>query len=191
MNILGIIPAKSHSNRLPGKNKKLLAGVPLFGYTALQCHSSRLLTEWLVSTDDVDIMAMCDRYGWPFAEQPDFGGDLGKLCLHHAASGSWDAVCLLQPTSPLRHPQDIDAAISLLEAGPEAEAVVGYVDTKHSHTNGAIFLTRFPILPRIPLDGPGVVRYLMPVNRSVDIDTAFDFWLAEKLLTEKPDFASM
>ena len=94
-------------------------------------------------------------------------------------------------TSPLRLPSDIDAGITLLEGNPAAEAVVAYVHQKHSYTNGALFIVRFPILPRVPLDGPWIVRYMMPPWRSVDVDTAWDFWLAEQLLTQWPEFASV
>ena len=45
-----------------------------------------------------------------------------------------------------------------------------------------MFLVRSELLPSLPLDGEGVVPLYIPPERAVDVDTAFDLWLAEQIL---------
>ena len=110
---------------MPRKNIRLLAGKPLLAYTAESALSSELLTQTIVSTDDPEIAEIAREVGLeaPFLrpdelamdETPTFPVVLHALIAMEAASAKFDAVCLLQPTNPLRTTQDIDACIRLLE----------------------------------------------------------------------------
>ena len=57
-NILGIIPARSGSTRVPGKNIKELGGKPLIEYTIKAALESCKLDRIIVSTDDENIAAI-------------------------------------------------------------------------------------------------------------------------------------
>ncbi|MBP2460165.1 MULTISPECIES: acylneuraminate cytidylyltransferase family protein [unclassified Rhizobium] len=118
-----------------------------------------------------------------------------------------DYVILLQPTSPLRNANDIREAFSLVDRR-NAPAVVSvskhemhwsvfrnvdeqgalYIPTElqsggPTHClNGAIYIERRePFLRTQSFTPPGTLAYVMPQERSVDIDTAIDFKLAEAL----------
>ena len=122
-NILGIIPARGGSKGIYKKNIKLLNGKPLIWYTFSAALSSRLLTRTIVSSDDDDILRVCKELGMdiPFKRPADLGRDdtpTLPVILHAIESlekigEHYDAVCLLQPTTPLRSPNLIDNAIKL------------------------------------------------------------------------------
>lgn len=123
MKILGLIPARGGSKGVPGKNIKPLAGKPLIAYTIEQAKASKLLDRLIVSTDDADIAQTAAVFGAevPFMRPAELAQDhTGSLdVVRHALdffekSGErFDAVCLLQATSPYRPEGVIDEAIRL------------------------------------------------------------------------------
>jgi len=125
---------------LPGKNLRLLGGLPLIAHTIRAARESRLLGELLVSTDDPKIAEVARGAGAkvPFLRPPDLASDEASvwLAVRHAVE-YWErieshpisAVGLLQPTSPLRTGSDIDACILRfreLDADMCATAVVSH-----------------------------------------------------------------
>jgi CMP-N,N'-diacetyllegionaminic acid synthase len=123
MKIIGLIPARGGSKGVPGKNIKALAGKPLIAYTIEQALKSRLLDRVIVSTDDPDIAKTSVAYGAevPFMRPAELAQDhSGSLeVVRHALDffeergQHYDAVCLLQATSPYRPKGCIDEAIRL------------------------------------------------------------------------------
>lgn len=119
----------------------------------------------------------------------------------------YDFLVYLQPTSPLVESKDIDQAISLLVSHPDALSVVsvsafvknsswlkttnskGYfkplIDKSHLKTpiylpNGAVYVMRWQEFSQTQeIYTPKTLPYIMPVSRSIDIDTKSDFQLAE------------
>ena len=112
MKILGIIPARGGSKGVPGKNIKLLGGKPLLQYTSDIALKSNLLDKLVVSSDDDAIIEVAERLGVsaPFKRPSDLATDKSPTLpvIKHALSyfknigEEFDAVCLLQITSPLR-----------------------------------------------------------------------------------------
>ncbi len=127
MNVLGLIPARGGSKGVPRKNIKPLAGKPLLNYTAEAALSSELLTRVILSTEDEEIAEVGRACGIevPFLRPAELAQDTTPTLpvVQHALrfleeQGShFDAVCLLQPTNPLRRTADIDSCIELLESG--------------------------------------------------------------------------
>lgn len=119
--ILAIIPARGGSKGIPGKNIKLLGGKPLLQYTVEAARESRLLSRVILSSDDPEIIAVAKSLGLevpfvrPVALATDAAGSLEVVqhVLHELANlgDHYDAVCLLQCTTPFRAPGSIDAAI--------------------------------------------------------------------------------
>ena len=141
--VLGVVLARGGSKGVPGKNVRLLAGRPLLAYTAEAALSARRLTRVIVSTDSRDIADVA-RYcslDVPFL-RPGYlaADDTPSLpVVQHAvewleARGEhFDAICQLQPTSPLRSAGEIDACIALLEArGSDCAMTVGRVPDEHN-----------------------------------------------------------
>lgn len=122
MNPLFIIPARGGSKGIPGKNIRPFLGKPLI------CHSidhARALaddSDICVSTDSEEIAEVVRRYGLeiPFMRPASLATDTASsqdvllhALNHYTALGrNYDTVVLLQPTSPLRTPDDIRACIS-------------------------------------------------------------------------------
>ena len=133
MKVLGIIPARGGSKGVPRKNIRLLGGKPLLAYTAESSLQSEKLTRIILSTEDEEIAEIGRKYGLdvPFMRPPELAEDTTPTLpvIQHAlkkleAEGDiFDAVCLLQPTNPLRRAEDIDNCIQLLE-NSEADSVV-------------------------------------------------------------------
>lgn len=188
--VLGVIPARAGSRRLPGKNIRILEGRPLIHYTIRAAQESRTLSDLIVSTDSWEIARKARNAGakTPFLRPLELSGDgAGSWPVLRHAVEFWekgygkrvDAAVLLQPTSPLRTAEDIDRCVEkLFEDG--ADACLS-VEEKHQSPNGAVYAIR-----RQALDGLMSIRrlekvsfYQMPVCRSVDIDTEDDFALAE------------
>lgn len=121
MRILGIIPARGGSKGVPGKNSKLLNGKPLFEYTSEIALKSEFLTEVLVSTDDEKIVELAKNLGVkvPFLRPTELAQDktptidviIHALQWYESQSVFFDAVCLLQVTSPFRTVEFLNKAI--------------------------------------------------------------------------------
>lgn len=189
MRTLGIIPARANSQRLPGKNLAMCGGKPLLQWTVEAAERSGLYRRY-VSTDCIDIAALCEERGWPYRmRDPEIDGDIPiQRVIDWHMQEKFDCisthVVLLQPTSPLRSTADIDACLAILDDG--ADSVASYTDIgKHQElltTNGAIFACRREYAGERLLRGPNHRVYLMPRERSIDIDTAADLELAERML---------
>lgn len=119
--ILGLIPARGGSKGVPGKNIRLLAGRPLIGYTIRAAIGAKRVARTVVSTDDPQIAAIARELGadLPFLRPAELARDETPTLpvIQHAireleAGGErFDAVCLLQPTTPLRDSGLIDRCI--------------------------------------------------------------------------------
>ena len=122
--VLGFVPARGGSKGIPRKNIRLLAGKPLLAYTAATALAARLLDRIILSTDDPEIAAIGEAAGLevPFLRPAELAVDSTPMvdvvlhALHWLESERqrYDAVCILQPTSPLRTAATIDRCISLL-----------------------------------------------------------------------------
>jgi CMP-N-acetylneuraminic acid synthetase len=142
--ILGLVPARGGSKGIPGKNIRLLAGKPLILYTLEAAQQARVLDRVLVSTDSGQIRDLVMRHGFdcPFVRPGELAKDDTPMLavMQHALSfadgdenATYDAVCLLQPTSPLRTAEDIVRAHArFLEASPDA--LVSVVPVPHRFT---------------------------------------------------------
>ena len=121
MKILAIIPARAGSKGVPAKNIKLLGGKPLMAYTSEIALQSKQLSEVIVSTEDEQIMEVAKSLGIkvPFIRPMELAQDKTPTidviihALHWYAKQNinFDAVCLLQVTSPFRTVEFVDKAI--------------------------------------------------------------------------------
>ena len=120
MKILGIIPARGGSKGIPRKNLASLRGKPLLAYTAEAALSATMLDRVILSTDDKEIADLGNALGLevPFLRPKELARDDTPTVdvVRHAVQwpslreGGFQAVCLLQPTAPLRTAKMIDEA---------------------------------------------------------------------------------
>lgn len=220
---LAIIPARGGSKGLPRKNVLTVAGKPLLAWTIEAALRSHVFGRIIVSTEDDEITRVARKWGGecPFRRPVELAQDetsLMEVVLHALR---WfvekegfrpDYVMALQPTSPLRTAQDIQAAVDLM-LKQEADAVVSvgpvkahpywmkkitdqgrlidFVQLNHVPQrrqelppvfllNGAIYLaSRDVLLLRQTFYTEKTYAYVMPPERSLDIDTNTDLQLVE------------
>jgi len=118
--IVGLIPARAGSKRVPDKNIRPLAEHPVIAYTIAAAQDSGIFTDVIVSTDSQYYAEIAAYYGAevPFLRPPDLAGDvspdvewleftLKKLV---AVDRNYDCFSILRPTSPFRQPETIQRA---------------------------------------------------------------------------------
>lgn len=120
--IYGIIPARSGSKGVSGKNIKLLGGYPLIAYAIAAAKMAKNISRTIVSTDSAEIASIARKYGAeaPFLRPVEFSGDKSPdidFVLHainwfqENEKKALDYFVHLRPTTPLREPAIIDQAI--------------------------------------------------------------------------------
>lgn len=226
IDLLALVTARGGSKGVPRKNVKLLHGRPLIAWTIDAARATKAVPRVVVSTDDEEIARIAVECGAevPFMRPEEHAGDgsshIGVLV--HAIE--WfeanegyrpEYILTMQPTSPLRTADDIEAACTIAETN-DADAVVGVEET-HIHpflvrrigsdgkleefvptdagylrrqdlppayaVNGAIFLNRRESLLRdMTFEPKGTYPYVMPPDRSLQIDTPWDWLLIEHVL---------
>ena len=118
--IIALIPARSGSKRVPGKNIHPLAGHPLIAYTICAAKQGGIFSAILVSTDSEDYADISRQYGAevPFLRPINISGDLSldiewiDFTLHKLKEmgREYDCFSILRPTSPFRLPTTIQRA---------------------------------------------------------------------------------
>ncbi|WP_142785581.1 acylneuraminate cytidylyltransferase family protein [Changchengzhania lutea] len=121
MRILGLIPARGGSKSIPKKNIKILNGKPLIQYTIEAAQDSKKLTNLILSSDDEAIIEVAKKLNLevPFVrpkhlaedKSPTLGVIQHALKFYAEQNICFDAVCLLQVTSPFKTGKFIDEAI--------------------------------------------------------------------------------
>ena len=142
MTILAIIPARSGSKGVPGKNIKILGTKPLLQYTAEAAKKSSLLSDIIISTDSPEIAAIARNCNIevPFIRPAELATDTAPsidLVIHavnflEQQGRSYDAVCLLQPTNPFRSVGFIDKAITKFE-NMQADSLISVLPVPHEY----------------------------------------------------------
>lgn len=223
MQNLAIIPARSGSKGLPDKNIKCLDGKPLMAYSIEAALASEMFSEVMVSTDSVkyaEIARICGA-SVPFMRSEINSIDrasswdvVREILENYKKMGkSFDTLCLLQPTSPLRKAGDITEAYRVFKE-KNANTVVSVCEVEHSplwsnvlpeslsmdgfitnganaprqkldmfyRINGAVYIVDAQFITHEKNIYQNSFAYVMPQERSVDIDTEMDFVLAESIL---------
>ena len=226
--IPAFILARSGSKRLPGKNIKPFAGKALICHTFECAKKSKYLSEIFLSTDNRKIATLGHRskISVPFlrpkalAKDRTTSREVLKYTIKRLEKNlakKFEAFVLLQPTSPLRMPGDINRSIEIFWR-ERADGVVSVVKSVHPKSwlkliqngrlvdvpnektlraikkrrrktyipNGAVYVyTRRYLFQKAKQKQLKILPFVMPQERSIDIDTFFDFWLAEKLFMKQ------
>ena len=142
MKILGIIPARGGSKGISGKNIKMLAGKPLLQYTWEVASKSTLLTKVILSTEDDAIIEVGKSLDIdiPFKRPSNLSNDKSPtlVVIQHALEfykdrgEVFDAVCLLQVTSPFRTVAFLDNAIETFIKA-QTDALISVLEVPHEY----------------------------------------------------------
>lgn len=147
MKILGVIPARGGSKGVPNKNITDICGKPLLAYTAEAALTAKSLDRVVLSTDSQEIAAVGGDFGLevPFLRSEELARDdtptidvLIDLLNKLDPECKYQAVCLLQPTSPLRTSKIIDSACDMF-IEEEADTLLSVLPIPaHHHPDWAL-----------------------------------------------------
>ncbi|MBZ5876642.1 acylneuraminate cytidylyltransferase family protein [Chromohalobacter israelensis] len=139
--IVAIVPARGGSKRLPRKNVLELAGKPLIQWTLDAAKSSGVIDLIAVTSDDAEVLEVAGRNdGVRLIHRPEsLASDtatsvdavLHALRVLEEQGVTCKRVMLLQPTSPLRRPEDIRAAVDRMDS-TGAASVISVCEMEHS-----------------------------------------------------------
>lgn len=143
--VIAIVPARGGSKGIPGKNLQLVAGRPLLAWTIDAAREAATVGRVIVSTDDDDIAAAAIALGAevPFRRPAQLATDdapmLGVLqhALEELDPPEPTIVVLLQPTSPLRRSEHIEATVAALRDS-NATSAVTVVNVPHAMTPSSL-----------------------------------------------------
>ncbi|MFH2007638.1 MAG: N-acetylneuraminate synthase [bacterium] len=223
-----LIPARGGSKGLPEKNLKEVGGIPLVGLAARLGRNvaSQLdaATRVICSTDDDAIASAAREWGAeiPFHRPAALASDTAKsidVVLHALdalADDDFDAVVLLQPTSPLTAVEDVLGALELHcltrtsvvsvcpaehpaawqytvgSDGTLVQVSTGEIAHRRQDVevtyrlNGAVYVSSpKDIRKNRGFLGPATRAYVMPGDRSIDIDSAWDLQIARAVVQSR------
>ena len=140
MKYLAVIPARGGSKGLQGKNIREIAGKPLIAWSIEQALDVDAIECVHVSTDDSGIAEVALQYGAdvPYLRPAELAQDVTPtepalkyaLDWYTEKGRNFDAIVLLQPTSPLRLPGTLAAAMRAFEESG-AQSLLGVCENHH------------------------------------------------------------
>lgn len=162
--VLAFIPARGGSKGIKNKNIYEIHNKPLIAYSIDAARNSKYVDDIIVSTDSENIKSVALEYGAdvPFLRPSKLATDTATTldavlhCVNYLkeTGKEYDYFLLLQPTSPLRSVDDIDAALEKFVAcGEKGLASISEV-------------VDHPVLIRKTVDGESMEK-LLPLNSTV------------------------
>ena len=223
-NILGIIPARAGSQRVPKKNVRFLSGTPLVARAIESALGANTLDRVVVSSDDEEVLSLARGYKdaivlkrpKELAQSNSPAIDYVKHSLNLVESNveKVDIVAIIQPSSPFTSPDDIDGTVNLLEQSGadsavtivkidhaihpkklkicEEDRLLPYIEDENGKMmehelcdvfvrNGSVYVTHRQVIETGDIIGNDCRGYLMPKERSLDVNEEMDFLFAEFL----------
>lgn len=192
--VLCVIPARGGSKGLPGKNIRELMGHPLIAHSIMCARMAPSLEKIIVSTDDAEIASTARRYGAdvPFIRPGELAGDTAGMIpvLQHALremekidGKEYGCLLLLDPTSPGRFPEDIENAVRMAEANPQADGVIGVSEPEFNPYWHCVVEEKGMMRPLI--EGAGRFARRQDVPRVFRINASLYLWKRDFLLSGK------
>jgi CMP-N,N'-diacetyllegionaminic acid synthase len=217
VNVLAYIPARGGSKGIPMKNLAPCAGKSLLQWTVECGRASELIDTTVVSSDDAEILRVGSRLGAEcHMRNEEHSSDTSQiedglsafLDIWDAGDNhQFDAIAILQPTSPQREGWQIDEAIQLLEHADSVVSVVSSHALKWARNgdtspmydiyarprrqemdsfyeeNGAIYATTTKSFRATGVRSGGkVALYVMGEADRYQIDSPFDLAVVEGIL---------
>lgn len=203
---LGVIPARGGSKGIPRKNIKPIGGKPLIAWSIEAAQQSKLLDDFVVSTEDPEIAEIAERYGAKVMDRPK------KLATDTATSISVlqdvlnrmpaQNIVLLQPTSPVREPGLIDRCITRFKRTGADNLGTGFIChfmeygtytarrqdlNGFFYDNGNVYVVKSDLIRQGKMFGKKVERLEISKEQGIEIDDDFDFWMVEQILLKQND----
>ena len=162
--VLAVVPARGGSKGIPRKNLRKIAGLSLIARAARVIGALPWIDRAVISTDDADMAEEGRRYGLdvPFMRPAALAGDTssGPDVLHHAWTEGekhygmqFDYALYLEPTSPLRRAEDVEATFKHLLSGPYQSAATVSRSPGHFTPHKCLLV-----------DERGLIRFYLPAR---------------------------
>jgi CMP-N,N'-diacetyllegionaminic acid synthase len=223
--VLAIVPARAGSKRIKGKNLAPLGGKPLVAWAIDAACAARRPARVVVSSDDPGVLELAGALALP--RPPELCTDDSPAIdyVKHAIAATeaagdapWDAICIVQATSPFTTAADVDATIELCDSSG-ADAAVSVMQVDHAlhpfkfkkldgtrlvpfieeergriaaHQlpkvyvrNGSVYVARRATVAGGDLFGRDCRGFVMPHERSLDVNEPLDLEFARFLLERR------
>ncbi len=216
--VLVFIPARIGSKRIKNKNIRTLLNKPLFQYSIDVAKNSKYVDDIIVSTDSMEILKIAHNFGClkndirPKELSSDTARIIDSICYEINNNNlKYDALVLLQPTSPIRTPKLLDEAIeeyfktetSLITVkktndnpifirkmvNNRLEKIINHTSDirsqdfeKYYTIIGNIYINNFKDLNKDIVLNENKIPFEIDENYCVDIDIEEDWKLAEQIL---------
>jgi N-acylneuraminate cytidylyltransferase len=137
--VVALVPARGGSKGVPDKNLLPLDGRPLVGWPITVADATDAVDRVIVSTDDERIAGTAREFGAEVLERPPELAEDDSLVVdtvRHAvdelaaAGETARYVALLEPTSPLREPRDVQRCLDRLSAEPDLDSVATFTEAE-------------------------------------------------------------
>jgi CMP-N-acetylneuraminic acid synthetase len=163
--VLAVVPARGGSKSIPRKNLCKVAGISLVGRAARVARGLSWIDKAILSTDDPDIRAEGLAYGLdvPCMRPPELAGDLVtsvKMWQHAWKAAekfygiTFEISILLEPTSPLRRPEDLERTVAALLTGDHLAAATVSKSPGHFTPHKCLTVDRGGIIGFYLEEGP-------------------------------------
>lgn len=166
--LIAVIPARSGSKGIPGKNLYKINGETLVERTLRLAQSTGQIDRILVTTNNPEIYQISKNYNAaPPNLRPDHLSTDSALTIDAVKNVLEDAgieegyILLLQVTTPLRTTEDLQSLLKKFEDNPEAEAIVSVVCHKSPHPE-KLLVKENDYLKSYTGRDPGVPRQSLP-----------------------------
>jgi N-acylneuraminate cytidylyltransferase len=189
--VLAVIPARGGSKGLPGKNIRPMWGLPLIAHSLRAAALTPEVTRCVVTTDSERIADVVRAHGGdvPFLRPAELAADDTPMApvVRHALEWverdegrPYDAVLLLDPTSPARVPSQLAEAVHRLAGDASLDGVVSVSEPTFNPVWVGVRpdASRDGALSRFFESGTGVTRR-QDVDRYLRINGNFYLWRAD------------
>jgi CMP-N,N'-diacetyllegionaminic acid synthase len=134
MKILGLIPARGGSKRIPRKNIRELWGKPLLAYSIEVALRSKVIGRVICTTDDAEIAEMARQYGAevPFLRPRELAVDRSSDVEFYLHAIKWlrendsydpDIIANFRPTSAMRRVERVDDILRTLIGRSDVDSI--------------------------------------------------------------------
>lgn len=170
--ILGLIPARFSSTRLPGKPLRFIGNKPMIQHTFESASKSIYLDKLVVLTDDIRIYNAVKNFGGEVEITPDYLQSGTDRCAFYSEKfPEYDIVVNIQGDEPFIHREVIDKTIKPLLQIEEIQVATGGTYFKD------LELVKNPSFPKVVIDEKGFALYFsrspIPYYQNEEIEKKF------------------
>ena len=205
MKYLGVIPARGGSKGVFRKNIRDICGKPLIAWTIEAAQKSERLHHFIVSTDNAEIEEVSMQYGAEVLLRPpelatDTASTISVLQEVATQLPEFDAIVVLQPTSPVRDKGLIDECVQIFDQGRYTNLATGFTCKYQefgSHNNlrrqdiegffyddGNVYIIRRALVKQALWCGDNPYRHIIARHQNFEIDDELDFLILSTLIGE-------